>query len=199
MPQALGCEDKKFAVVRNPVQPFLHKLSCKPLADNSYLLTAYILGRNSPEKRHLDSIELLSTYSLVERIILVARDARNLREQLSPNANAKLLILECLTEINSFNISSSFLFSYSFVESYSLVIAEWLASGLTVLTVDNEPMRQLWLYARGCRFIPMKCTPAELEIALRGSFDAKNNDSRHFFEPITVQTSADDFEGLLTK
>jgi glycosyltransferase involved in cell wall biosynthesis len=199
MPQALGCECKKVAVVRNPVQPFLQKLSCKPLAHSSNSLTAYIIGRNSEEKRHRQAIELLSTSPRVDRIILVARDALTLRDQLSAQANAKLLILDCLTEIDSFNTCSSFLFSYSVVESYSLVIAEWLASGLAVLTVDNEPMRRLWQRERGCWFVPAKCSPAELEIALAHSFDANNADPRDVFEPITAQTTADDLEELLSK
>lgn len=199
MPQALRCEAKKVAVVRNPVQPFLQKLSCKPSAHAANSLTAYIIGRNSEEKRHREAIELLSTSPRVERIILVARDALTLREQLSPQANAKLLIIDCLTKIDSFNTCSSFLFSYSAVESYSLVIAEWLASGLTVLTVDNEPMRRLWQDVRGCQFVSVLCSPAELEMALEQSSDTNNPDLRAMFKPITAQISADDLERLLIK
>ena len=199
MPLALGCQSKKIAVVRNPVQPFLQKIVCETSAHSSNSLTAYIIGRNSEEKRHREAIELLATCQRVDRIILVARDALTLREQLSPQANAKLQILDCLSEIDSFSTCSSFLFSYSAVESYSLVIAEWLASGLAVLTVDNEPMRRLWQHVRGCWFVPVRCSPAELELALAYSFDGDNTDHRNIFEAITVQTSADDLERLLSR
>lgn len=199
LPMVLGCDNEKFVVVRNPVQPFLQKLVCDLSPQSSSSLTAYIVGRNSGEKRHHEAIELLATCLRVGRIVLVARDAQTLREQLSPQANAKLLILNCLTEISSFDTCSSFLFSYSAVESYSLVIAEWLASGLTVLTVDNEPMWRLWQHWCGSQFVPVQCSPADLEMALAHAFGGTHADPRHGFEPVTVQTSADDLVRLLSR
>lgn len=199
LPRVLGCDRDKVAVVRNPVQPFLQKLVCDPSKQSSDLLTAYIVGRNSREKRHQEAIELLATCLRVGRIVLVARNAHALREQLSPRANAKLLILDCLTEISSFDTCSSFLFSYSAVESYSLVIAEWMASGLAVLTVDSEPMRRLWHYWQGSHFVPVQCSPADLDMALAHAFDGNHADLRKVFEPVPVETSADDLEWMLRR
>jgi len=199
LPRVIGCDHNKVAVVRNPVKPFLEKLICAPSTQSSSSLTAYIIGRNSGEKRHQEAIELLATCSLVGRIILVSRDAHTLREQLSPQANFRLHIIDCLTEISTFDNRSSFLFSYSSVESYSLVIAEWLACGLKVVTIDNEPMRRLWMHWRGSHFVPVQCRLADLERALTHAFDCTLADTRHLFQPVTVQTSADDLERLLSR
>lgn len=199
VPRVLGSDCDKFVVVRNPVQAFLQKLVCDPSPQSSSFLTAYIIGRNSIEKRHYEAIELLANCLRVQQIVLVARDAQTLRHQLSTQANAKLLILDCLAEISSFDTTSSFLFSYSSVESYSLVTAEWLASGLKVLTVDIEPMWRLWRHWCGAHFVPVQCSPAELEETLEYAFCEIQADTRLKFEPVTVQTSGDDLERLLSR
>jgi glycosyltransferase involved in cell wall biosynthesis len=198
LPIVIGCDCKKVAVIRNPVQPFLQKIPCKPTSQTSTFLTAYIIGRNSQEKRHREAIELLAASPLVEKIVLVAREATTLREHLSYRAISKLDILESLSEISSFNTNKSFLFSYSIVESYSLVIAEWLASQLKVLTVDNEPMRRLWQHCHGSYFVPEICSIGELETALKHIFDDKHIDARSFFEPTSTKSSGDDLIKLLT-
>lgn len=199
LPLVLGCSPDRVAVVRNPVQPFLQKLTCRVTIGDMHSLTAYIIGRNSPEKRHLEAIELLAKCSRVGCIVLVAKDVDQLSAQLSSQANAKLRIHTSYEDIVCFETSSSFLFSYSAVESYSLVIAEWLASGLTVLTADNEPMRRLWRPWRKCYFVPTHCLLAEFEMILTKAIDAVNLDLRPNFEPVTLKTTVDDIIRLLDR
>jgi glycosyltransferase involved in cell wall biosynthesis len=197
LPLVLGCTPDRVAIVRNPVQPFLQKLNCRVTIGDMQSLTAYIIGRNSPEKRHFEAIELLAKCSRVGCIVLVAKDVDQLSAQLSSKANAKLRIHTSYADIVCFETSSSFLFSYSAVESYSLVIAEWLASGLTVLSADNEPMRRLWSPWRKCYFVPTQCLLVELEMILTKAIDVGILDVRPNFEPVMLQTTVDDIRRLL--
>jgi glycosyltransferase involved in cell wall biosynthesis len=199
LPLVLGCSQDKIAVVRNPVQPFLEKLNCSVTIGSMQSLTAYVIGRNSPEKRHLEAIELLAKCARVGCIILVAKDADQLSAQLSSQANAKLQIHTNYADIVYFETRSSFLFSYSAVESYSLVIAEWLASGLTVLSADNEPMRRLWSPWRNCYFVPINCLLTELEMVLTQASCRDIPDLRPNFEPVAVQTAVTDIKRLLDR
>jgi glycosyltransferase involved in cell wall biosynthesis len=199
LPLVLGCEPAKVAVVRNPVQPFQQKLNCSVTVGDMNSLTAYVIGRNSPEKRHLEAIELLAKCSRVTGIVLVAKDVDQLCAQFSSQANTKLRIYKSYKDIVCFETSSSFLFSYSFVESYSLVIAEWLASGLTVLSADNEPMRRLWSPWRKCHFVPTHCLVTQLEMELEKAIGDGTPDLRPSFEPDTVKTTVEDIWRLLER
>jgi glycosyltransferase involved in cell wall biosynthesis len=186
-PPLLSCSPKKIAYVPNPVQPFLRKIEADLSFDRDGLLDAYIIGRNAPEKRHLQALELLAASARVGRIFLVVADASGLLENVSHKALTKLQVLPSYAAIRSFS-RSSFLFSYSAVESYSLVTAEWLSSDLPVITVSTEPMKLLWGDKRRCAFVPVNAQVSDVEAAIDIAFSSV--DLREAMEPIPAELTA---------
>jgi glycosyltransferase involved in cell wall biosynthesis len=187
VPVLLSCSPEKITYIPNPVQPFLKKMEAHLCFENNDLNEAYIIGRNSPEKRHVQAIELLAASVRVGRIFLVVSDASGLIENLSIEARTKLQILPSYAEIRRFS-SSSFLFSYSAVESYSLVTAEWLSSDLPVITVATQPMKLLWGDKRRCAFVPVNAQVADVDAAIDIAFASV--DLRDSMEPIPVELTA---------
>ncbi len=186
-PLLLSCSPNKVAWVPNPVQPFLQKIEANMSFECDELLDAYIIGRNAPEKRHLQALELLAPIKRVGRIFLIVADTSGLLEKVSPKALTKLQVLPSYAAIRNFT-HSSFLFSYSAVESYSLVIAEWLLSELPVITVSTEPMKLLWGDKRRCAFVPVNAQISDVEIAIDVAFSSV--DLRKAMEPIPTDLAA---------
>lgn len=195
----LGRSTNTISVVRNPVTPFLQKASREISTQNCSGFNAFIIGRYSPEKRHEDAIELLASSSRVKRINLISRNASIVRERLTSRARSKLTIYESYSDLPTIIEKACFLLSYSQVESYSLVIAEWLASELPVITVDDNAMQILWNNCNGAHYIPVHASVHDLNRALDDILKNTCHDPRPVFKPVSINCGANDLEMAIKK
>lgn len=196
-PKVVRCDSEKIKIINNPVTPFLGKLSCIQVDRPERTFTAFIIGRDAKEKRHCEAISLLGNCALVSEIFLVSANCELELDQLSSECRQKLKIFESLADVEYFNVASTFLFSYSSVESYSLVIGEWLASELPIVTVRTEAMLKLWGNFRGAYFIAVDSDSHEIAAILKRMAAGTAENDRPIFQPIHIRKAVDELEGLM--
>jgi hypothetical protein len=139
----LNIRSDKIFVARNPFNKFISNLKRNQIDKRSSSgFTAYIIGRFSTEKRILEAIYFANNSEGINSIIVVT-DRKNELKKLVGKIK-KIKIYQSYSEIKNFDYEKSFLLNFSNVESFSLVIAEWLSSGLLVLSVPTENLNKLW-------------------------------------------------------
>lgn len=130
-------------VARNPFSKFIKFLKKNQITNNDKKkYSAYIIGRHSPEKRIKEAIYYAHKSAAVDEIIVITDKKEELQKDVGELQ--KLKIYQSYREIEKFNLKSSFLLNFSQVDSFSLVIAEWLASKLPVLSVPSNNLRKIW-------------------------------------------------------
>lgn len=190
------CNENKVVVATNPFKGFLKKINAAQISyepSANKLITAYIIGRFSQEKRITEAVEFVARSSEVDRIIVVTDVSLVLTNQLSNNAYTKTKVVKSYDEILDFNVATSFLINFSRVESFSLVIAEWLASELLVFTVSTPNLFELWSSYNGCFFIDENTPLAKHDI--QNAFDQKRKLEKKILKDVTIEQTINDLFG----
>ena len=106
-------------------------------------IQVYIIGRDAPEKRIKEAIKFLNDINLSIQIKLISKSNRKFISE------HKIFYIKDYSELEDFDKDNSILLNFSNVESFSLVIAEWLASGLPVISIKNCKLDSLWKNYKG--------------------------------------------------
>ncbi|MCA3255322.1 MAG: glycosyltransferase family 4 protein [Alphaproteobacteria bacterium] len=177
--------------VPNPVVPFLDRLSATD--ERSSAVRIFLIGRDAPEKRFDIALRLLDQVDMNVTIAIVSDASAARREEMRRIAGGKTIdFFSDYSEILSFDRTASILLNMSVVESYSLTIAEWLASGLPVMSARSANLIALWSAYRGCTFLDSE-TPDGLSAAVQACRSLAPDD-RPGFQPPSVAATVD---GLL--
>jgi len=178
---------RKVFLINNPVTPFLKKINYSlPSSSISKGCRAFIIGRNSPEKRIYEAVSFLKRSKLISEIIVVSDNFSNLEDLKC--ADFKIDFLPSIDEIKEISLRNDFLFNYCKVESYSLVVAEWLASRLKTISVDVESMIKRWGNYAGFFYVKENDIEGLEEIIKNFEIDR-----RQIFLPNSIDSTLDQF------